>query len=202
MTLCLEVRKIEAFLSHSRKDKELVNRIYKACSRAKINANIAEFENIGTTRLNAEDIAKMIHRSRLFLLFITRNVTDSLYTQNWVNFELGCAYGAKTRPAPVLKDIYVFEPFDQIKFPIPYLDYYVLIDPYQEPHWHFVEDILSEEKVYWSRLFPLLWDQRPSDRVGISVSCRECGSAYTMLSRAEKWLCPTCRNEVRFIETA
>lgn len=202
MRLYLVVRKIEAFLSHSRKDKELVNRIYKACSRAKIKPNIAEFEEIGTTNLTAEHIAEMIHKSRLFLLFITENVTDSLYTQNWVNFELGCAYGAKTRPAPVSKDIYVFEPFDQTKFPIPYLDYYVLIDPHQKPHWHFVEGILSEEKRYWSRLFPILWGQRPSDKVGMSVFCRECGSAYTILSRAEKWLCPTCRTEVRFIDTA
>ena len=193
------MRKMEAFLSHSRKDKEPVNRIYKACSRAEIKPNIAEFEKLGTERLNAERIVEMIHRSRLFLLFITPNVMDSIYTQNWVNFELGCAYGAKTRPVPMLKDVYVFEPFDQIKFPIPYLDYYLLIDPNQEPHWEFIEDILSEEKVYWSRLFPLLWGQRPSDRIGISVSCRECGSAYTLLSRVERLFCPTCRRQVEFI---
>ena len=190
--------KIEAFLSHSKKDTNLVNRIYKTCSRANIKPNIAEFEKLGTRRLTAEDIVRMIHRSRLFLLFITQNVTDSIYTQNWVNFELGCAYGAKTRPAAVLKDIYVFEPFDQIRFPVPYLDYYVLIDPNQEPHWDFIEDTLSEERIFWSRLFPLLWEERPSDRMGISVSCRECGSAYTLLSRTEKLLCPTCRREVGF----
>jgi hypothetical protein len=189
---------MEAFLSHSRKDKELVNRIYKACSRAEIKPNIAEFEKLGTTRLTAENIVEMIHRSRMFLLFLTPNVMNSVYTQNWVNFELGCAYGARTRPAQILKDVYVFEPFDQIQFPISYLDYYVLIDPSQEPHWEFLEDLLSEEKVYWSRIFPLLWGQRPSDRVGISTYCRECGSAYTLLSQVKKWLCPTCRREVKF----
>jgi hypothetical protein len=188
---------MEAFLSHSRKDKELVNRIYKTCSRAKITPNIAEFEEIGTRSLTAEDIVKMIHRSRLFFLFMTPNVMNSVYTQNWVNFELGCAYGAKTRPAQVFKDIYVFEPFDQIQFPIPYLDYYVLIDPNQDPHWQFIEKMFSEERIYWSRIFPLLWGQRPSDQVGIRVICRDCGSEYTLLSRVESWLCPTCRREVK-----
>ena len=183
-------------MSHSRKDIELVNRIYKACSRANIKVNIAEFEELEAGRLTAEEIVDMIHRSRLFLLFLTRNVVDSIYTQNWVIFELGCAYGAKTRPPAILKDIYVFEPFQQINYPIPYLDYYILFDPEAEPHWGFIEDILITEREYWSRIFPLLFGQRPSDRIGIRVRCEECGSIYTLLSRVESFLCPTCRKEV------
>jgi len=189
---------MEAFLSHSRKDKELVNRIYKACSRANIKPNIAEFEELEAGRLTAEEIAQMIHRSRLFLLFLTQNVVNNIHTQNWVIFELGCAYGAKTRPSPPLefKDIYVFEPFQQISFPIPYLDYYILFDPNSEPHWEFIEGILYEEREYWARIFPLLFGQRPSDRVGTRIYCRECSSSYTLLSKTGKWLCPTCRREV------
>lgn len=187
---------MEAFLSHSRNDVKLVNRIYKVCSRAKIIPNIAEFEELGSGSLTAEEIVQMIHRSRLFLLFVTPNIMNSVYTQNWVNFEIGCAYGARTRPPAVLKDIYVFESFDQMQFPIPYLDYYILFDPNQDPHWKFIEDMFSEEKIYWSRIFPLLWGQRPSDLAGIRVECKECGSEYTLLSRAERLLCPTCRREV------
>lgn len=187
---------MEAFLSHSRKDKELVNRIYKALYRAGIKPNIAEFEELEAGRLTADKIVEMIHRSRLFLLFLTSNVVKSIYTQNWVSFELGCAYGAKTRPPQILKDIYVFEPFEQIRFPIPYLDYYILFDPETEPHWDFIEGILSEERNYWSRIFPLLFEQRPSDRIGIRVRCRECGSVYTLLSRVKSYYCPTCRRKV------
>lgn len=187
---------MEAFLSHSREDKELVNRIYRVCSRARISPNIAEFEEIGRGSLTARDIVQMVHRSRLFLLFITPNMMNSAYTQNWVSFELGCAYGAKTRPVPEPKDIYVFEPFDQLQFPIPYLDYYILFDPNQDPHWQFIEDMFSEERIYWSRLFPLLWGQRPSDQSGIRVICRDCGSEYTLLSKVERLLCPTCRREI------
>lgn len=187
---------MEAFLSHSKKDKDLVNRIYKACTRAKIHPNIAEFEEIEAGSLTAHEIVQMVNKSRLFLFFLTPNVMNNIYTQNWVVFEIGCAYGAKSRPPSVPKDIYVFEPFDQLKFPIPYLDYYILFDPNTKPHWQYIERILFEEREYWSRIFPLLWGQRPSDQVGTSVYCKACGSAYTLLSRVETWFCPTCRREV------
>ena len=189
---------MEAFLSHSKKDKGLVNRIYKACTRANIHPNIAEFEEIEAGRLTAHEIVQMVNKSRLFLFFLTPNVMNNIYTQNWVVFEIGCAYGAKSRPPSVPKDIYVFEPFDQLKFPIPYLDYYILFDPNTKPHWQYIERILFEEREYWSRIFPLLWGQRPSDQVGIAVYCKECGSAYTLLSQVEKFNCPTCRREVGF----
>jgi len=188
---------LEAFLSHSRKDKDFVNRIYKVCSRAGIKPNIAEFEELEAGKLTANDIVNMINRSRYFLLFLTENVNSSIYTQNWVAFELGCAYGAKTRPPAELKDIYVFEPFQQVKFPIPYLDYYILFDPVEEPHWDFIERILSEERIYWNRIFPLLWGQRPSDVSGLRMYCKECESEYTLLSRVNEFYCPTCRRYVR-----
>lgn len=184
-------------MSHSREDIGFVNRIYKALHRAKIAPNIAEFEEVEAGKLTAPDIVHMIHRSRLVLLFLTENVMSSIYTQNWVNFELGCAYGAKTRPAAVLKDIYVFEPFQQLQFPIPYLDFYVLFEPSFEPNWEVIEGILFEEKQYWSRLFPLLFGPRPSDRIGQPIQCTGCGSMYTLLSEPPQvMMCPTCRRYI------
>jgi hypothetical protein len=186
---------MEAFLSHSKADQELVNRFYKVCSRAEMKPNIAEFEELGTGSLTAEDIVQMIQKSSLFLLFLTPNIMNSVYTQNWVNFELGCAYGARTRPPAEQKDIYVFEPFDQLQFPIPYLDYYLLFDPRQEVHWRFIENMFCEEKIYWSRLFPLLWGQRPSDQFGTRMTCDYCHTTFTLLSKVDSFLCPTCRRE-------
>jgi len=188
---------LEAFLSHSRKDLEFVNRIYKVCNRAGIKPNIAEFEELETGKLTANEIGYMIQRSRYFLLFLTQNVINNIHTQNWVAFELGCAYGAKTRPPALFKDIYVFEPYQQVMFPIPYLDYYLLFDPVEEPHWDFIEQILSAEGIYWRKLFPLLWGQRPSDERGLKTYCEECKSEYTFLSRYKEFHCPTCRRRVR-----
>jgi len=98
----------------------------------------------------------------------------------------------------MLKDIYVFEPFQQVVFPIPYLDYYILFDPVEEPHWNFIEETLSAERIYWRRLLPLLWGQRPSDERGLGVYCEGCNSEYTLLSRAKEFYCPTCRRYVSY----
>src|SRR3990170_3990991 len=134
---------MEAFLSHSRKDERIVNNVFKICQRAKIKPNIAEFEEIERGKLNAKEIREMIDRSELFLLFLSEHVVNdkdyarTIYTQNWVNFELGCAYAQKKEKK---KFIFVFEPFNQLRFPIPYLDYYVLLDPNSEPHWDYLEE--------------------------------------------------------------
>jgi len=200
---------MEAFLSHSSKDLKIVNSIYKVCQRSKIHPNIAEFEKIEQGKLGAEEIRDMIYRSELFLMFLSENVINdkdyrkTIYTQNWVNFELGCVYAQKKETK---KSIYVFEPFQQLHFPIPYLDYYVLIDPNYEPHWDFVEDLFTMEVSFDQIVTSLMGQifstidrlkghplQRPSDYRGFKIYHKECGAKYTLLSKPEQWYCPKCR---------
>jgi len=187
---------MEAFISHSRKDKELVNRIYKTCSRARITPNIAEFEEMEEGKLNAQDIASMIRRSRLFILFLTSNAMESIYNQNWITYEVAFAHGMKTTSTRAV-DIYIFEPFDQLEFPIPYLDYYILYDPYEDPHWEYIKGLLTSERDYWSSIFPALWGIERLTYEGTLVECSECNTRYTLLSNVEVFLCPTCRRSVR-----
>jgi len=204
---------MQAFLSHSRKDEKIVNSIFKICQRAKIKPNIAEFEEIEKGKLGAKEICGMINRSQLFFLFLSENVVNdkdcakTIYTQNWANFELGCAYAQKKEKQ---KLIYVFEPFKQLHFPIPYLDYYVLIDPNFDAHWDYLEELLSQEKDFEDTvsniaLYPFVrvmktidwlkgqrWE-RPSEIRGYKIHHKECGVKYTLLSKPEKWNCPRCR---------
>lgn len=204
---------MQAFLSHSRKDEKIVNSIYKICQKAKIKPNIAEFEEIERGKLGAKEIRDMIEKSEFFFLFLSENVVNAkdyaktIYTQNWVNFELGCAYAQKK----VKKNsIYVFEPFTQLPFPIPYLDYYVLLDPNFDPHWDYVEQLLSEEREFGDMVgsiayYPLVRIvmtvyrlkgqpiERPSEQRGYRIHHKECGVKYTLLSKPEQWLCPKCR---------
>ena len=136
-----------------------------------------------------------------------KDYAKTIYTQNWVNFELGCAYAQKKEKQ---KSIYVFEPFNQLHFPIPYLDYYVLLDPNFDPHWDYVEELLSEEKNFGDAvssiaLYPLVRIimavyrlkgqpvERPSEHRGYQIHHKECGVRYTLLSKPEQWLCPRCR---------
>jgi hypothetical protein len=206
---------MDAFLSHSRKDEGIVNSVFKLCKRAKIEPHIAEFEEIQSGKLGAKEIRDMIEKSEFFLLFLSENVVNekdrekTIYTQNWVNFELGRAYAQKKEKK---KFIYVLEPFNQIRFPIPYLDYYFLLDPDSEPHWEYLEDLISDDVSFekytksWNPFTQMLLAvfllterlkghpfHRPSDRQGHSMHCKECGFSYILLSKPREWLCPRCR---------
>ena len=210
---------MQAFLSHSRKDERIVNRTYKLCKRAKIEPRIAEFEEIEKGKLGAKEIRDMIWESDLFLLFLSENVVSdrdyakTIYTQNWVNFELGCAYARKKEKENA---VFVFEPFSQLAFPIPYLDYYILIDPAYDPHWESVEQLLSQERDFGEAVGSVLWYpytrllmaiyrlkgqpiERPSERYGIKIHHKECGLRYTFLSSPERWLCPKCRKPTNWM---
>ena len=212
---------MEAFLSHSSKDEKIVNSAFKICQRAKIKPNIAEFEEIQSGKLGAKKIRDMIDKSDLFFLFLSENVVNdkdyqkTIYTQNWVNFELGCVYAQKKEKK---KFIYVFEPFKQLLFPIPYLDYYVLFDPNYDPHWDYIEEVLSQERDFGEvtkSLNPLTQMliagyslserlkghplQRPSERFGHPIHHKECGAKYTLLSKPEQWLCPVCRKPTNWM---
>ncbi len=206
---------MEAFLSHSSKDKNIVNSTFKICQRAKIKPNIAEFEEIESGKLGAKEIRDMIDKSELFFLFLSENVVNdkdygkTIYTQNWVNFELGCAYAQKKEKK---KSIYVFEPFNQLRFPIPYLDYYILLDPDFDPHWDYIEKLLAHEVDFGdvtkslnplTKIFLAVYSlqsrlqgqplQRPSDSYGFPIHHKECGVKYILLSKPEQWYCPKCR---------
>jgi hypothetical protein len=202
---------MEAFLSHSNKDERIVNRTFKICQRTKIKPNIAEFEKIESGKLGAKEIRDMIARSDLFFLFLSENVVKTIYTQNWVSFELGCAYAEKREKK---KFIYVFEPFNQLHFPIPYLDYYILFDPNAEPHWDYIEEVLDQERNFidatkslnpLTQIFVAVYSlqerlkghpaRRPSQYYGHQIHHKECGAKYTLLSRPQQWLCPVCRRK-------
>ena len=203
---------MEAFLSHSRKDERIVNSTFKICQRAKIKPNIAEFEEIERGKLGAKEIRDMIDKSELVFVFLSENVKP-IYTQNWINFELGCAYAQKKVKK---KFIYVFEPFTQLHFPIPYLDYYVLYHPNYDPDWDFIEELLSQEKAFGDAVSSIAWYplvrvmmtidrlkgqpwERPSESRGYKIHHKVCGAKYILLSKPEQWLCPKCRKPTNWM---
>lgn len=207
---------MKAFISHSQKDLKIVNRIFRMCKRTKIEPQIAEFEKIEEGRLGPKEIRDMIRDSELFFMFLSENVVNdkdyrkTIYTQNWVNFELGCVYSEKKDSE---KQIWLFEPFQQVHFPVPYLDFYVLYDPESEQHWEYLEKVFADEEefrhfmtwyypiagtmslVYRLKGTPI---QRPSVRYGYPITHR-CGAKYVLLSKPESWYCPVCRHETNWM---
>lgn len=119
------------FISHSNKDIQIVNQIYKVLYQIGITPKIAEFEELGERgKLTALDIKDMMLVSNWCLVLLTPKVTATTHTQNWVSYEIGVAH-TYNRP------IWIFEheirPINN--FPVPYLDYYFLYDPNNSTDW-------------------------------------------------------------------
>ena len=203
---------VAAFISHSREDMELVNRIYKALYQAGVEPKLAEFEELGEKgKLSAPQIKEMIMNSSWTLVFLTPKVTASVHTQNWVAYEVGVSHGL-SRP------VWIFEDEKRIvsEFPIPYLDYYFLYDPQNSQDWA----TIKEEVAKYARspdLGPAIAGAilgapfgGPGSLIGallgyaksaadlekmkahappgfykIAVLCEECGSHYTIIGKYE-----------------
>ena len=70
---------MRVFISHSRRDKELVYNIVKVLYRANVSAFVAEFEELGEYgKLTADDLRREIQSSDIVALLLTRSVTASV----------------------------------------------------------------------------------------------------------------------------
>ena len=78
------------FISHSKRDKELVNAMAKVLRNIKHDPIIEELipeeekENVPY-----EEIRKNVNQSDHVFLFLTDNIVLTEYTRNWVSFEVG-----------------------------------------------------------------------------------------------------------------
>ena len=130
---------MRVFISHSRRDKELVHNMIKVLYRANVQAFVAEFEELGEYgMLTADDIRREIQSSDMLALLLTRSVTASPYTRNWVAYEVGVAHALN-------KPIWVFESEHEFvqDFPVPHVDYYFIFNPELRVDWRSIEEELN-----------------------------------------------------------
>lgn len=117
------------FISHSKRDKELVITIEKILKNIGHTPIIEEFipeENMEL--IPYEEIRKNVDMSDYVFLFLTDNIIKTEFTHNWVSFEVGVAANARKR-------LFVFERLGvPVPYPIPYLTDYMV----------FAEDDINE----------------------------------------------------------
>ena len=111
------------FISHSRRDEELVNAMAKVLINIGHTPVIEEFiPEEEKEPVPYEEIRKNVNISEYIFLFLTDNVVLTEYTQNWVSFEIGLTANAQKR-------LFVFERAGvPVPFPIPYLTDYMIFD--------------------------------------------------------------------------
>lgn len=124
------------FISHSKRDEQLVRNIQSVLINLKQTPIIEEFiPEESKEPIPYEEIRKNIKLSHSVFLFLTDEIVKTEYTKNWVIFEVGLASHSGT-------PLFVFERKGfPISYPIPYVTDYMLFDPTN------VEDILNIQKL-------------------------------------------------------
>jgi len=178
------------FVSHSQYDTNIRNFFGNIIGSVKgMNPLFMEFENIERypAQVTKENIGN--EDTRAVFVLLGPNITGTEYTRSWVAFEVGVATALK-------KDIWVFEPFNEnIMFPVPFLNHYVLYELGNRDYFNFTKEIVSIYKR--TSLFGL----RKSIIEYMSphpITCDYCKASYTLHSRVRSFKCPVCLKTLTF----
>lgn len=207
------------FISHSRRDKQLVRNIQSLLINLGHSPIIEEFipEKMKKT-IPRDEIRENIQLSHAVFLFLTDEIVRSEYTKNWVLYEVGLASSGH-------KSVFLFERAGlPIPYPIPYVTDYMIFDPYS------IEDALNIQKLAkeigkippsWitagigallglpfgplgiaiGGLAGLIFGPRLEPPIpGIKVTCpyENCKATYNYWSpNITNFHCPTCRQPIR-----
>lgn len=111
------------FISHSRRDEDLVTAMAKILRNIGHDPIIEEFiPEEEKEPVPYEEIRKNVSVSNFVFLFLTDNIVATEYTHNWVAFEVGLTASAQKR-------LFVFERAGvPVPYPIPYLTDYMIFD--------------------------------------------------------------------------
>lgn len=126
----------QIFVSHSGKDRELVDYFSNMFASTKVKAIFEEFEKISTREITTHKIEQDIDNSNAVFVILSMNVQAIPHTRDWVNWETGASKN---------KDIWVFEPYTQlgrISIATPRLTHYVIFDT-NESYFDYIKKIIE-----------------------------------------------------------
>jgi hypothetical protein len=110
----------QIFVSHSRYDKEMVASFDRVFARTGIRSVCMEFERRNSPEW--KEIKDAVCQSLATFVLLGQNINRSIYTQNWVAFEVGLACATNKR-------VWVFQQDGStVNFPIPYATDFMLYD--------------------------------------------------------------------------
>lgn len=109
----------QIFISHSAKDREIINFFTKKFDDTGVKPVLMEYEKWSRSgKPNWMWIKDELKKSKALFLLLTKNIVKKEQTQNWVAFEIGVA-AASEPPIPV----YVFKE-QKVDFAVPYVNHY------------------------------------------------------------------------------
>lgn len=218
---------VNVFISHSKKDAELVKEIGYNFRTVDITPMFMEFTP--ESEPPYKKIEENINISDAVFLFLTQNVKSSDYTSNWISFEVGLAKRSN-------KSLFVIEDANnKVPFPIPYLTDYILYEPTKIEDWEKIRMILQKLKqiVEKNKLIISLAVggaalgglSNEKDRIrgiltggfaglvlggiinslryaiqvnSVRIKCPKCKLEFNFYSRFTNFSCPSCRTNLKF----
>jgi len=219
---------INVFISHSRKDAELVKVINNNFILAGCKPAFMEFTP--QSKPPFKKIEENVSSADAVFLFLTENVKASDYTQNWISFEVGLAKKSR-KPLYIVEDAH-----NKIHFPVPYLTDYILYEPTKIQDWLLIAKILKKlektiEKaklpfalVFFGGSIGVLADNKkiiqnmliggaagyilsglinsliPNEQPNaIKLICPKCKIDFNLYTRFISFPCPSCRTALNII---
>jgi len=174
------MKQTDIFLIHSSLDTEPPNFLDKAAGKSNVRLWEAEWYKMeGPAWVNLKE---KIKECKAGFVLKGPNIAASLYTSNWVSWEIGVATNME-------KDVWVFESLLYPVFmPIAYLTDYVVYDPNDYSHVAFVANLLQS------------YGQGQPLPQGIATSCRFCSIPYNLHTALNIWNCPSCQRSVTWAQ--
>ena len=211
------------FISHSRRDRELIKSITSALTNVDITPIIEEFiPEKKKEPVPYKEIRKKIRFSNAVFLFLTDNIMMTEHTKNWIIFEDGIAAASG-------KQLFLFERKGiPLEYPVPYLTDYMIFDKKSMKDLLRIQSISKRLKSYFSVEEGLLTSTSiPYDSAGmvlwglysifkisrkskvlkqlglVRVECPRCKVGFYYYSpKHSPFLCPACRGAKLHLEKA
>lgn len=187
----------QIFISHSRKDHELMEVFRSFFNGTDIKPIFMEYES--WSRKDEADwqwIFRHVKVSNAVWVIVTKNIVDpeNPQTQNWVAYEIGVASACKP-PKPVC--VFKEEP---VNFPVPYLNHYlpkVVWD--KEAQWLSAKDKRMWEK-HRLKVMQSMIKEPEDDTKTPKVRCKNCRIVFCYHGTAAQFTCPCCPATINYLE--
>lgn len=178
----------QIFISHSGKDREIVDAIIKSFEGTGVRPLLMEDlqdEVLRDGEANWQWIRKQIQKSEALFVILSRGLIAREHTQNWVAFEIGVAAGCEP-PKPVFAII-----GENVVFPVPYLNHYFPYSITNKP-----TGFQKESETLWKGnvddlMKTYIQDPHLAPKT-IEINCRECRTDFYMHGQDSNFRCPCC----------
>lgn len=183
----------QIFISHSGKDREIVDAIVKSFEGTGVRPLLMEDvqdEVLKDGEANWQWIRRQIQHSEALFVILSKGLTAREHTQNWVAFEIGVAAGCEP-PKPVFVII-----GENVVFPVPYLNHYF---PYSITNRPFEFQIESE--TLWKGNVDGLMKTYIQDPHLVpttrQINCRQCRTEFYIHGSDSDFKCPCCNAQIQ-----